>query len=77
MNQCEASKENQEKENANDAPTENQLMKVAQDCANLSSLDEVSIIDNVTSFLEANAGATIDQSVLRKMAEALTKSLTE
>jgi len=42
-----------------------------------SSLREISLIETVTSFLEENGASEIDRRVLRKLAEALSKSIDE
>lgn len=42
-----------------------------------SSLREITLIETVTSFLEENGAAEIDRKVLRKLAEALSKSIDE
>ncbi|KAH8275331.1 hypothetical protein KR026_005260 [Drosophila bipectinata] len=42
-----------------------------------SSLREITLIETVTSFLEENGAAEIDRKVLRKLAEALSKSIDD
>ncbi|XP_016957496.1 centrosomin isoform X1 [Drosophila biarmipes] len=42
-----------------------------------SSLREISLIETVTSFLEENGASEIDRRVLRKLAEALSKSIDD
>ncbi|KAH8401394.1 hypothetical protein KR009_005107 [Drosophila setifemur] len=42
-----------------------------------SSLREISLIETVTSFLEENGASEIDRKVLRKLAEALSKSIDD
>lgn len=42
-----------------------------------SSLKEITLIETVTSFLEENGAAEIDRRVLRKLAEALSKSIDD
>ncbi|KQS62737.1 centrosomin isoform X1 [Drosophila erecta] len=42
-----------------------------------SSLREISLIETVTSFLEENGASEIDKRVLRKLAEALSKSIDD
>ncbi|KAH8300650.1 hypothetical protein KR018_001322 [Drosophila ironensis] len=42
-----------------------------------SSLREVTLIETVTSFLEEHGAAEIDRRVLRKLAEALSKSIDD
>ncbi|XP_032572406.1 centrosomin isoform X1 [Drosophila sechellia] len=42
-----------------------------------SSLKEITLIETVTSFLEENGASEIDKRVLRKLAEALSKSIDD
>uniref|UniRef100_A0A6P4E9Q4 Centrosomin isoform X5 n=1 Tax=Drosophila rhopaloa TaxID=1041015 RepID=A0A6P4E9Q4_DRORH len=42
-----------------------------------SSLREITLIETVTSFLEENGASEIDRRVLRKLAEALSKSIDD
>ncbi|CAD7011888.1 unnamed protein product [Ceratitis capitata] len=42
-------------------------------CDDVSSLHEISVIENMTSFLLEHGGGDVDSKVLRTIAEALSK----